>query len=318
MEGGGELETNKRTNPGLRTVVVGIGNQKGGVGKTTVTVNLARALVERGRRVLVMDMDINAGSTKCFGIEAEAFLGTFEMLVDDEDPLDVALSSNDDEVNLPEGLFVISGGRKLQDLENRLREKTSKFANLNDRLKPILEKIRGHFDYVLLDTPPNAPLPAVLAYTASDYFLLVAIPEGLAIEGLAEALHDIKEARDYGHAHVDLLGIVLGAVDRRTRLSRELVAYVEREFGPDYLQPVIKRSTIIPTSQTNHTTIFDTDPDHEVTHQFRELAAAFEKRVDEKSDVPRLALPMPGKLPRIDDPSEERPTSGVAAEAANG
>ena len=62
----------------------------------------------------------------------------------------------------------------------------------------------------------------------------------------------------------------------------------------------------------------DTDPDHEVTQQFRELAAAFEKRVDEKSDVPRLALPTPGKLPRIEDPSEERSTSGVAAEVANG
>jgi chromosome partitioning protein len=299
-----------RPNPGLNTVCIGIGNQKGGVGKTSMTVQLACALGELGRRVLVIDLDVNAGATKHFGISSEAFLGSFEMLAEGEHPLDVVITEDDDEVSLPENVHVICGSRKLEELEARLRDKNSKFASLNDRLKPVLEQLNGHYDYVLVDTPPSAPLPIILTYTAADYFLLVAIPEGLAIEGLAEAISDINEAREYGGSNVRVLGVVLGAIDRRTRLSRELIAYVENEFKDDFIKPSIPRSTIIPTAQTLHKTIFETDPKHAVTELYRELAINVERRLADIDERKRLALAPPQEhLPAPAEPTFAEPVT---------
>jgi len=264
-----------------RTAIVGIGNQKGGVGKTTVTVQLACALAEIGRRVLIIDLDVNAGSTKHFGIQPEAYLGTFEVLVGDEDPLDVVLSREDEETRLPERVHLMVGSRKLESLEERLRDKKSKFdpVPLHDCLRPVVEKLRGHYDYVFLDTPPSAPLPIVAAYKAADGFLLVAIPEGLAIQGLNEALHDIHEVRQYGNNALALVGIAIGAVESRTRLSRELIAYVAGAFREHQLFPVIPRATLVPTAQTQAKTIFELDPTHPVCQAFRELAVNFERNV---------------------------------------
>jgi chromosome partitioning protein len=264
----------------FETVVVGIGNQKGGVGKTTITVQLACALAELGRKVLIIDLDVNAGSTKHFGIKPEAYLGSFEVLVGDEQPLDVVIT-RDDEERLPEGIDLLSGSRKLEELADRLRMKKSKFDDtpLHDVLKPVVRQLRGHYDYVFLDTPPNAPLPVVAAYKAADGFLLVAIPEGLAIKGLDEALHDIEEVRKFGNPNLALVGVAIGAVEMRTRLSRELVDYVSRTFREYKLLPIIPRATIIPTAQTQECTVFDVDPTHPIAQAFRELAVDFEGKV---------------------------------------
>lgn len=265
-----------------RTAVIGVGNQKGGVGKTTMTVQLACALAEKGQKVLIVDLDVNAGSTKHFGIKPEAFLGTFEVLVGDEDPLDVVLTTDDEDNNLPQGVHLIPGGRKLEHLEERLSKKRSKFDStpLHECLMPVVEKLRGHYDYVFLDTPPSAPLPIVSAYKAADGFLLVAIPEGLAIQGLNEALQDIVEVNKYRTPQLQLIGIAVGAVENRTRLSRELLAYVAGTFKEFQLLPPIPRSTIIPTAQTQEKTLFQLDPNHAVSEAFRELACNFERHVE--------------------------------------
>jgi chromosome partitioning protein len=265
-----------------QTFAIGIGNQKGGVGKTTMTVQLAYALAERGHKVLIIDLDVNAGSTKHLGIDPRAYLGTFEVLTGDEDALTVVVTHEDEGNSLPKYLHVLTGSRKLEEIEDRLRMKKSKFDDtpLHDVLKPVIKKLRGHYDYIFLDTPPSAPLPIVAAYKAADGFLLVAIPEGLAIQGLQEALHDIEEVRRHGNPHLKLVGLAIGAVDVRTRLSRELIHYVEKEFKDYLLKPTIQRSTIIPTAQTQQKSIFETHSDHMITHCFREMARDFEAKIN--------------------------------------
>ena len=270
------------------TAIIGIGNQKGGVGKTTVTVQLACALADMGRKILIIDLDVNAGSTKHFGIKPEAFLGTFEVLADKEDPFNVIITRDDDFRkdeginNLPENVHIISGSRKLEKLEERIRESKSKFdrSPLYDCIKEPLAALRGSYDYIFLDTPPSAPLPIVAAYDAADGFLLVAMPEGLAIQGLREALHDIEEVRKFGNPSLKLIGITLTGVENRTRLSRELVAYVADAFSDHHLRPVIPRATIIPTAQTQEKTVFQVDPNHVVSLAFRELAKNFENNIE--------------------------------------
>lgn len=267
-----------------KTVAIGVGNQKGGVGKTTMTVQIAAALAEKGRKVLIIDLDVNAGSTKHLGIDPNAYLGTFEILTgDEEEPLAVVVTSEDEGNNLPENLHIITGSRKLEELEERLKRKKSKFDDspLSNVLKPVLKKLNGHYDYIFLDTPPSAPLPIIAAYKAADGFLLVAIPEGLAIEGLGEALDDIKQVREHGNPNLQLIGLGIGAVDNRTRLSRELISYVNKEFNEFMLKPTIPRSTIIPTAQTGEKkTIFQAHPNHSITQKFREMADDFEVKIE--------------------------------------
>jgi len=267
----------------MAAYVIGFGNQKGGVGKTTMTVQIAWALTELGKRVCIADMDVNAGSTKHLGINPEAYLGALEVLLGEENPLDVVIT-NEDEAHLPKNLHIIAGSRKLEELEERLRDKRSKFANdlPADCLRPAVAKLRSHYDYVFIDTPPSASLACIATYRAVDGFVLVAIPEGLAIEGLREALDDIKEVNKIAGHKLSIVGLAIGAVDKRTRLSRELVSYCNNEF-PDYLlNPTIPRSTVIPTAQTQHKTIFQTDPDHQVTNLYRELAMDFQSKVEKR------------------------------------
>src|SRR4051794_13371641 len=146
-----------------RTKVIAVGNQKGGVGKTTNTVHLARALVEIGRKVLIIDLDMNHGATRHFGVEPEAFLGSFEMMVGDEPAENLIVTHDDEDANVSVGLHLIPAARKLEGIEQAVMSK-SKFMTPQDVLKAPLASLRGKYDYIFLDTAPNATLPTLAAY----------------------------------------------------------------------------------------------------------------------------------------------------------
>jgi chromosome partitioning protein len=265
------------------THVVAFGNQKGGVGKTTNTVHVAAALGEMGRRVLVIDLDMNAGATKHFGIKGEGFLGTFEVLTGAEQPMDVVLRDGEEDVRLPRNVDLISSCRKLEQIDQVLLSK-NKFAPLQDILLAPIRTLRGRYDYVFLDTAPNATSPTIAAYKAADWFVLTAMPEPFAIAGLNEALMDIRDAQQHGNANLRLLGLILCAVDKRTKLANDLKTYCHEAFSPDghtsaKFDTTISRSTVVGQTQEARKTLFQTHSKHEVTEQYRALAREFETRV---------------------------------------
>jgi len=270
-----------------RARVIAIGNQKGGVGKTTVTVHLATALAEIGRKCLIWDLDMNCGSTRHFGIPADMpVLGTFEVLTGDEDPLEIIVAQGDIEgIELPDNVELIPARRNLEGIDAILAAQ-HKFANPKDILRPIIEELRPVYDYIFLDTAPNLTTPTMAAYKAADYFLLSAFPESFAIDGLRAALEDIATVRGQGNPALRLIGIVISAVDGRTsRLKRELLAYVKETFdkGDPFMQSyqtTITRSTYISGSQKIGKTMFQTYPMHKVTDQYRALAREVEGRLD--------------------------------------
>lgn len=268
--------------------VIAIGNQKGGVGKSTLAVHLSAALGEKGRKCLIWDLDMNRGSTLQLGIPKEMpVLGSYEVLAGVEDPVEVIVQNGDFEgIEFPQNVYLIPARRNLEGIDAVLSSKY-KFGNPKDILKPLIDRVRDEFDYVFLDTAPNLTLPTVAAYKATDYFLLSAIPEPLAMEGLSDALQDIATVREQGNPSLRLIGVVLSAIKgRKTRLQRELINYVHSTFdnsGDPYIRSYsayIGETTYICESQKHGKTMFQLYPEHKVTYQYRELAQELEDRLN--------------------------------------
>jgi chromosome partitioning protein len=267
-----------------KTHVIAVGNQKGGVGKTTNSVNLAAALGEIGRKCLIIDLDANQGSTRHLGVPSQSFLGTYEVLIGEEQPADVIITNGEDDVQLPKNVDLISANRKLEGIEDALR-KNSKFIVEQDILIKPLRTLQGKYDYIFLDTAPNANAPTVAAYKAARWFILAAMPSPFAIAGLNDALVDIQDAQNNGNPELEVLGVILAGVDgRRTRLATALIDYVDKTFRFDEktsakFKTVISRSVVIDEAQKAGKTLIETHSDHKVADQYRSLASELEARL---------------------------------------
>jgi chromosome partitioning protein len=277
----------------LPTRVVAFGNQKGGVTKTSTVVNLAAALSERGKRVLVFDLDVNCGSTRLFGVpQGVNVYGTYEVMLGDELPLEVVIRPGDmDTVNLPKNVHLIAAHTKLEGIEAALAAKQGPFASSHDSLRVPIASLKGQYDYVFLDTSPSMTPPTKAAYMVAQHFVLTAVPERLAIEGLVNAIQYIKHARNSGNPGLRLMGVVMNQVPgRATRLSTALMEEVDRHFsaGDEFMrrfQSSISASTIVPAVQQGGKTLFEEAPDHKVTQQYRDLAEEFEKRFERLAET---------------------------------
>lgn len=278
-----------------RAQIIAVGNQKGGVGKTTNTVHIAAALGERGRKCLIIDLDPNDTATRHFGIEGEAFLGSYELLTGDEAPADLAMCETEEEFDFPKGVSLIPSRRKLENVDEVLPEKHGKFFSPRDILLEPLQTVINKYDYILLDTAPNSKVPTKAAYLVADWFLLTAMPEPFAVTGLTDALHDIQDAQKKLNPDLKLLGVIIAGVDRRTSLSNSLTEYVQTAFStPDgesaKFRTIISRSTVIPSAQKAGKTVFQTNPDHVVAQQYRALATEIEDRLEKLLAVSHPAV----------------------------
>lgn len=314
---------------GKTTHVIAVGNQKGGVGKTTNTVNLAAALAELGRQCLIWDLDMNHGATRHFGVSPEAFLGSFEVLTGAEEPVGVILTPDDmkeeeEGVELPPNIHLIPANRKLEKIDQALTAQ-NKFIVMQDVLIRPLQSLLGRYDYIFLDTAPNATTPTVAAYKAARWFILSAMPDPFAIAGLNDALTDIQAAQQHGNPDLKLLGVVISGVDNRTKLATTIVDYVDKAFSPDgrrsaKFNTTISRSTVVPESQKVGQTLMQSAPAHKVTEQYRALAREVEARIAELTGAAGRpeAVVVPKDLPEQQGAQAAAAPSPLLKEAANG
>jgi chromosome partitioning protein len=277
------------------THVIAVGNQKGGVGKTTNTVHLASALGQMGRRCLIWDLDMNHGATLHLGVPPEAFDGTFMVLTEERSPQEVIIDEEEPDVELPRNVHLIPSSRDLEKLEAVLAAKDRFYDQRRILVNPI-KSLRGSYDYIFLDTAPNATAPTIASYVAADWFLISVIPESFALNGMRECLKDIRRARQPElNPNLKLLGVVVSGLDQRITLARQYTAEIHELFKVEGSQSrmfytTISRAAVVPRAQKIGQTLFQTDPNHKVAKQFMGLAAEVEERVHgARAETTRLA-----------------------------
>src|SRR4051812_32489783 len=251
-------------------VLVAVGNQKGGVGKTTNTVHIAAALGERGYRSLIIDLDPASGATKHLGIPVQSFAGSLELLTTKETPETLAIQDD-----MPRGVHLIPSRPQLADLDNLL----SKFVDRTRILDRPVELARPEYDFIFLDPPPSAgATTTVAAYSAADWFLLAAFPHPLSVGGLNEAFKDIADVRARRNPGLEVLGVVLTCVDTRTTLALEVEQLIARELPGRAFRTVVTQATALPKCSGRGKTLFQTNPvaNQKVVEQYRALAAEVE------------------------------------------
>lgn len=282
------------TEKNRQTHVIAVGNQKGGVGKTSNTLHLAAALGEMGKTSLVIDLDGNCGSTRGLGC-GTTWLGTFEVLLGDEDPLNVIVTTDPAEgVDLPPKVELLPARRNLEDFEAVARSR-NKFSDPTITLNKPIAQLRGRYDFIFLDTAPNASAPTIAAYRAADWFLLSTDASKLSVDGLVDALTDIKAVRQEGNAKLRLLGVIMCRVESRTRIATTYTELIRREFAAagehGAFDTQINRAVAVEEAQAQGKTLFQTVPDHKVAEQYRALAREILARLaaSEKSNVTPIA-----------------------------
>lgn len=212
---------------------ISISNQKGGVGKTTTTVNLATSLAAVGKKVLVIDLDPQGNASTGLGIDrADRGVGAYEVLFGEVTLPEAALQTKVPNLSVISSSMHLSGAEiELIDTENR-----------EFRLKMALENSPVDYDYVILDCPPSLNLLTLNALVASDGVLVPMQCEFYALEGLSHLVNTIERVKQTFNPQLELQGIVMTMYDKRNQLSRQVADNVRTHFEDIVYDTVIPRN----------------------------------------------------------------------------
>lgn len=216
--------------------IVAVANQKGGVGKTTTTINLAAALNELGKRVLVVDLDPQGNASTGLGIELDdREYTTYELLLEDLDLQDLIQGTDF------EGLYIVPATVDLSSADIELISNEKRSYLLHDALRQTQMDDFG-FDYILIDCPPSLNLLTVNAMIASHSVLIPLQSEFFALEGLSQLMMTIREVRQAGNKGLRIEGVVLTMFDKRNNLSQQVENDARSNLGDLVFKTMIPRN----------------------------------------------------------------------------
>ena len=212
--------------------IIAFANQKGGVGKTTTAINLAAALSERGKRVLLCDFDPQGNATSGFGVDQRSLETSVYDLIVSEDPDTKSGIVQTKWVDII-GANVNLAGAELDMIAMNHREA---------RLKLVLDKVKDEYDYVFIDCPPSLGLLTLNCLCAADSFLVPLQCEYYALEGLSQLMTTVRMVKKNMNPKLSLEGVLLTMFDGRTNLSIQVVEEVKKHFPGEVFSSVVPRN----------------------------------------------------------------------------
>ena len=247
--------------------VIAVANQKGGVGKTTTTVNLSTLLAKKGKKVLLIDTDPQGNATSGLVVTKELELSVYDILVGEttfEETIEKTAIKN---------LSVCPSNISLAGAEVQLVSMMSR----EQRLKVKLDEIKDKFDYILIDCPPSLGLITLNAFTASDTVLIPVQCEYFALEGLGQLLNTVNLVKKHLNKSLEIEGALLTMYDARTNLSNQVVKEVKKYFEGKVYKTVIPRNVRLSEAPSYGMPISLYDPRSKGAKAYEKLAKEFLK-----------------------------------------
>jgi chromosome partitioning protein len=257
-----------------RTRVLTVSNQKGGVGKTTTTVNLAAALSRRGAKVLVIDLDPQGNASTALGVEHRPEVTSiYDVLLGDASIDDAVQQSTDND-----NLFCVPSTIHLAGAEIELVSLVAREKRLRTAVHAFLTEGGQDFHYVFIDCPPSLGLLTVNAFVAADEVLIPIQCEYYALEGLSQLLGNIKLIEKHLNPDLRVSTILLTMYDSRTNLAQEVAEEVREHFPAETLTVAIPRSVRISEAPSYGQTVLAYDPSSTGALAYLEAAAEIAAR----------------------------------------
>jgi len=246
--------------------VISLVNQKGGVGKTTSSVNLASALALRNYKTLVIDMDPQGNASRALDSDSKK-TNIYEVLCGLK-PLEESLQQN-----LLDKLFLISSSPHLAALSTEIYGRT----NWEFFLKKQIQKLEKNFDYIFIDAPPSLGPLTINVLVASRYFIVPLQCEYYAMEGLSQLVETARRIKLQLNPDLELQGILLTMFDSRNRLSHQIESEVRKNFEDKVFQTIVPRNVRLSEAPSFGKSIFQYDPCSRGARSYYDLSAEFEK-----------------------------------------
>ena len=262
------------------TRVITVSNQKGGVGKTTTTVNIAAALATLGARVLVIDLDPQGNASTALGVPHTADIPSVYDVLIDEFPLAEIIQTSPESPNL----LCAPSTIHLAGAEIELVSQVAREHRLRTALEEYLATSTKRLDYVLIDCPPSLGLLTINAFTAAGELMIPIQCEYYALEGLSQLLGSIRMIQKHLNPAVHLSTIVLTMYDGRTRLAQQVAEEVRQHFPSEVLKTVIPRTVRVSEAPSFGQTVIAYDPQSVGAVSYREAAVELVQRQRTKTN----------------------------------
>lgn len=253
--------------------VISVANQKGGVGKTTTTINLSASIANRGYRVLIVDIDPQGNATSGLGIEKSSIKQDIYNVLIDEIPLkDTILHTSTKRLDLVPATINLSGAET--ELISMMARET--------RLKSALDAVSNDYDFIFIDCPPSLGQLSINAFTASDSILIPVQSEYYAMEGLSQLLNTIRLVQKHFNKDLSVEGVLLTMLDSRTNLGAEVVKEVQSYFDKKVYKTIIPRITKLAEAPSYGQPITEYAPNSRGAEVYDDLAKEVLKNHDKR------------------------------------